>query len=176
MHRPATSFVHIVAIIMTAIMILHIRSKYTAVGRKEIVMFFWLYAVIELLAIFLDSGIIPTANVSYPVCYYPALFYVMRLTQLVVVCSDLYWPSGRHILLSSHQWLCWVPICRGWNTSLSMGKSFIHCVSEKSANATVEDKLSKLVLWTSTRGCGFGCVVEARFYSMLRNYGPLEHS
>jgi hypothetical protein len=64
---PATSFVHIVAIIMTAIMIYHIRSKYTAVGRKEIVMFFWMYMVIELLAMFLDSGIIPTANVSYPV-------------------------------------------------------------------------------------------------------------
>jgi hypothetical protein len=30
-------------------------------------MFFWLYATIELLAIFLDSGIIPTANKSYPV-------------------------------------------------------------------------------------------------------------
>lgn len=52
---------------MTAIMILHIRSKYTAVGRKEIVMFFWMYAVIELLAMFLDSGVIPTANASYPV-------------------------------------------------------------------------------------------------------------
>jgi len=64
--QPATAFVHIVAIIMTAIMIWHIRSKYTAVGRKEIVMFFWLYALIELLAIFLDTGIIPTANVSYP--------------------------------------------------------------------------------------------------------------
>lgn len=47
-------------------MIYHIRSKYTAVGRKEIVMFFWMYMVIELLAMFLDSGIIPTANVSYP--------------------------------------------------------------------------------------------------------------
>lgn len=65
--RLATCFVHIVAIIMTAIMIYHIRSKYTAVGRKEIVMFFWLYMVIELLAMFLDSGIIPTSNVSYPV-------------------------------------------------------------------------------------------------------------
>jgi len=64
--QPSTCFVHIVAIIMTAIMIWHIRSKYTAVGRKEIVMFFWLYALIELLAIFLDSGIIPTANSSYP--------------------------------------------------------------------------------------------------------------
>ncbi|KAF9231603.1 chitin synthase III catalytic subunit-domain-containing protein [Melanogaster broomeanus] len=64
--QPATCFVHIVAILMTAIMIYHIRSKYTAVGRKEIVMFFWMYMIIELLAMFLDSGIIPTANVSYP--------------------------------------------------------------------------------------------------------------
>ena len=30
-------------------------------------MFFYLYAIIELLAIFLDSNVIPTANVSYPV-------------------------------------------------------------------------------------------------------------
>ena len=30
-------------------------------------MFFWMYAVIELLAMFLDSGIIPTSNVVYPV-------------------------------------------------------------------------------------------------------------
>ncbi|KAG8837729.1 Chitin synthase, class 7 [Serendipita sp. 400] len=64
--QPATSFVHIVAIIMTAIMIFHIRSKYTAVGRKEIVTFFYLYAIIEALAIFLDSGIIPTSNQVYP--------------------------------------------------------------------------------------------------------------
>jgi len=38
-----------------------------ALGRKEIVMFFYLYAIIELLAFFLDSNIIPTANASYPV-------------------------------------------------------------------------------------------------------------
>ncbi|KAK2464866.1 hypothetical protein APHAL10511_002942 [Amanita phalloides] len=47
-------------------MIYHIRVKYTAVGRKEIVTFFWTYMLIELLAMFLDSGVIPTANVSYP--------------------------------------------------------------------------------------------------------------
>ena len=57
-----------------------------------------------------------------------------------------------------------------------MGKSFIHRVREKSANATVDDKSSKLAFWTSTRGCSFGCVVEARFYSVLRIYDPLEHS
>ncbi|KAI0085685.1 chitin synthase III catalytic subunit [Irpex rosettiformis] len=64
--QPSTCFVHIVAIIMTAIMIFHIRSKYTAVGRKEILLFFYIYAIIELLAIFLDSNVIPSANVSYP--------------------------------------------------------------------------------------------------------------
>jgi len=47
-------------------MILHIRSKYTAVGRKEIIMLFYMYLVISFLAMFLDSGIIPTANVVYP--------------------------------------------------------------------------------------------------------------
>lgn len=71
---------------MTAIMIYHIRSKYTAVGewllyqsspfsvlidcssgRKEIIMFFYMYAIVELLAIFLDSGIIPTSSPTYPV-------------------------------------------------------------------------------------------------------------
>jgi len=64
--QPSTCFVHIVAIIMTSIMIFHVRSKYTAVGRKEIVLFFYLFAIIELLAIFLDSGIIPTASAPYP--------------------------------------------------------------------------------------------------------------
>lgn len=79
---------HIVAILMTIIMILHIRSKYTAVGtsrsttnslnvvatdpeaytgRKEIVTFFYLYAVIEILAFFMDSGVIPSAHASYAV-------------------------------------------------------------------------------------------------------------
>jgi len=47
-------------------MIFHIRSKYTAVGRREVVMFFYLYAIIELLAIFLDTNIIPSSNASYP--------------------------------------------------------------------------------------------------------------
>ncbi|KAF5347046.1 hypothetical protein D9758_011632 [Tetrapyrgos nigripes] len=64
--QPSTVFVHVVAIIMTIIMILHIRSKYTAVGRKEILTFFYLYAVIQLLAIFLDGAVIPTANAAYP--------------------------------------------------------------------------------------------------------------
>lgn len=50
---------------MSAIMVYHIRSKYTAVGRKEIVLFFYLYALSEVIAIFLDSAIIPTYSEAY---------------------------------------------------------------------------------------------------------------
>ncbi|BGP50410.1 Chitin synthase, class 7 [Rhodotorula kratochvilovae] len=63
--QPATSFLHICSLIMVAIMILHIRSKYTAVGRKEILVFFWMYFLEELLAIFLDSAIIPPSSDVY---------------------------------------------------------------------------------------------------------------
>lgn len=85
-HGLATFFVHLVALVMTAIMVYHIRGKYTAVGafetlklkicalksellagRKEILTFFYLYAIIELLAIFLDTNIIPSANEAYVV-------------------------------------------------------------------------------------------------------------
>jgi hypothetical protein len=45
-------------------------------------MFFWLYAVIELLAIFLDSGIIPTANVSYPVSSLKVTLRPVSLTSI----------------------------------------------------------------------------------------------
>lgn len=51
---------------MVIIMVYHVQTKYTAVGRKEILIFFYLYGISELLAIFLDSAIIPTANVVYP--------------------------------------------------------------------------------------------------------------
>ncbi|KAK4685757.1 hypothetical protein P7C73_g4380, partial [Tremellales sp. Uapishka_1] len=64
--QPATCFIHIAALGMTIIMLLHVRSKYTAVGRKEIVLFFYMYMFVELLAIFLDSAVIPTAHVVYP--------------------------------------------------------------------------------------------------------------
>jgi len=63
--QPAVLFIHIVALLMTAIMVFHIRSKYTAVGRKEILHFFYLYALAQFLALFLDSGIIPTSSPVY---------------------------------------------------------------------------------------------------------------
>ncbi len=63
--EPATLVIHLIALIMTAIMIFHIKSKYTAVGRKEIVLFFYMYAVSVILEFFLISGIILTSLVAY---------------------------------------------------------------------------------------------------------------
>jgi hypothetical protein len=62
--------------------------NYNWLGRKEIVMFFWLYALIELLAVFLDSGIIPTANVVYPVSV-PVLVTEYLIKQLLTLSTVL---------------------------------------------------------------------------------------
>ncbi|CDH56079.1 chitin synthase export chaperone [Lichtheimia corymbifera JMRC:FSU:9682] len=63
--QPATLVIDVVAIIMTAIMIYHVRCKYTAVGRKEIVMFFYLYMLSVFLELLLITDIIPTSNTAY---------------------------------------------------------------------------------------------------------------
>lgn len=64
--QPATIIIHICALVMTSIMIYHIKSKYTAVGRKEIVMFFYMYMLTIFLELLLVSGIIPTSSVVHP--------------------------------------------------------------------------------------------------------------
>lgn len=50
---------------MVLIMLYHIRTKYTAVGRKEVSLFFYLYIIEEVLGIFLDSAVIPTYSGAY---------------------------------------------------------------------------------------------------------------
>ncbi|KAI9034465.1 chitin synthase III catalytic subunit [Hyaloraphidium curvatum] len=64
--QPATLVIYVIAIVMTSIMIYHIKSKYTAVGRKEIVIFFYMYMGTVVLEFLLVSGIIPTASSVYP--------------------------------------------------------------------------------------------------------------
>jgi hypothetical protein len=50
---------------------LSIGRRYTAVGRKEILHFFYLYAAVQFLALFLDTGIIPTSSPAYMVrCFH----------------------------------------------------------------------------------------------------------
>ncbi|KIW98058.1 chitin synthase export chaperone [Cladophialophora bantiana CBS 173.52] len=65
--QAATDFAHIAALFMTAIMIFHVRSKFTAVGRKEILTFFYIYSLLTIISLVLDAGVIQaTSGSAYP--------------------------------------------------------------------------------------------------------------
>ncbi|KAF4631049.1 hypothetical protein G7Y89_g7082 [Cudoniella acicularis] len=80
--QGAASFMHIVALTMTVIMILHVRSKFTAVGRKEIIAFFYLYMGLTFASLVLDSGVVPPGSSVYP--YFVAV--QNGLTSALCVC------------------------------------------------------------------------------------------
>ncbi|KAI8619025.1 chitin synthase III catalytic subunit [Chytriomyces sp. MP71] len=63
--EPATIFMECIAILMTAVMIYNIRSKYVAVGRKEFVVLFYLYVATLVNEFLLVSGVIPMASGAY---------------------------------------------------------------------------------------------------------------
>lgn len=64
--QGAASFVHIIALIMTLIMILHVRSKFTAVGRKEISLFFYIFITLTVCSLIIDSGVVPPGSPALP--------------------------------------------------------------------------------------------------------------
>lgn len=62
----AASAMHIVALIMTVIMVLHVRGKFTAVGRKEILTFLYCYMLLTFVSLCVDAGVIPPGSAPYP--------------------------------------------------------------------------------------------------------------
>jgi hypothetical protein len=62
----AASAFHIIALVMTVIMILHVRSKFTAVGRKEILTFFYLYVLLTCVSLVVDAGVVPPGSEPWP--------------------------------------------------------------------------------------------------------------
>jgi len=60
--QAATDFAHIAALGMTAIMIFHVRSKFTAVGRREILTFFYIYSLLTIISLVLDAGVLQATN------------------------------------------------------------------------------------------------------------------
>ncbi|KAF2396971.1 putative chitin biosynthesis protein [Trichodelitschia bisporula] len=64
--QGAVGFAHILAMVMTSIMIFHVRNKFTAVGRKEIMTFFYVYMILSLASLILDTGVAPPGSGSYP--------------------------------------------------------------------------------------------------------------
>ncbi|RPA98183.1 hypothetical protein L873DRAFT_1688802 [Choiromyces venosus 120613-1] len=63
--QAANGFVHILALAMCSIMALHVRSKFTAVGRKEITSFFYIFMLLTVISLCLDSGVVPIGSTPY---------------------------------------------------------------------------------------------------------------
>ena len=80
---------------MTSIMIYHIKSKYTAVGRKEIVMFFYLYMIDIVMEFVVISGVVPVASDVYP---------VLQFFLYLVYNSCSLWFTYGHNMVSSFKW------------------------------------------------------------------------
>ncbi|KAF8473859.1 chitin synthase III catalytic subunit [Kalaharituber pfeilii] len=81
--QATNSFVHIVALIMTIIMVLHVRSKFTAVGRKEITTFFYLFTLLTVISLSLDSGVVPIGSAPY------AYFVAVQCGMTSALCTCL---------------------------------------------------------------------------------------
>jgi len=80
--QGAASFIQILALMMTATMIFHVRNKFTAVGRKEITTFFYIYMLLTFVSLILDSGVVPPGTGPYP--YFVAV--QSGLTSALTVC------------------------------------------------------------------------------------------
>jgi len=65
-YQGATSCVHIIALVMTIIMVIHVRSKFTAVGRKEIITFFYIYMLLTVFSLIIDAGVVPPGSSALP--------------------------------------------------------------------------------------------------------------
>ncbi|CAK7225657.1 Chitin synthase, class 7 [Sporothrix curviconia] len=64
--QAAASAMHIGALLMTIIMIFHVRGKFTAVGRKEITTFFYIYLLLTCFSLVIDAGVVPPNSSPYP--------------------------------------------------------------------------------------------------------------
>jgi len=69
--QPGTLIILLAAIVMTLIMIASVKSKYTAVGRKEFALFLYLYLALCILELLLEGNIISMSLSAYP--YFAAI-------------------------------------------------------------------------------------------------------
>lgn len=138
---------------MVGFMIYHIRSKYTAVGmttlilittkisnvclftgRKEIVMFFYMYLLTLILEMLLLTGIIPISSPVYQVsksCHGCMPRWLIMYPNIIVVYGYPTWSDHIVMVVSHVEWFCWLPIRWRWYTNVTLGNVFIKNVLQK---------------------------------------------
>ncbi|KAJ9069571.1 Chitin synthase, class 7 [Entomophthora muscae] len=73
----ASLIVYVLTLILCIFMIYSIKTKYTAIGRKEMVIFFYIYMLEVICEFVLISGIVPTSSIVYP---YGAAIHIGLIT------------------------------------------------------------------------------------------------
>ncbi|OKL55781.1 Chitin synthase export chaperone [Talaromyces atroroseus] len=85
--QAASDFAHIGALVIIVIMILHVRSKFTAVGRKEILTFFYLFMILTVWSLVVDAGVVPPHSSPWP-------YFVAAQNGLVSACCTCLLVNG----------------------------------------------------------------------------------
>lgn len=103
------AFIHFGAIIVGLIIIFNVRAKYTAIGRTEMLTFFYLYIALVISSLVVDCGVSPPSSASY------AYFVALQLGFASSVCIALlfngivcfqFWEDGSKKSLWSMRAVC----------------------------------------------------------------------
>lgn len=77
------AFIHFGAIIVVLIIIFNVRNKYTAIGRSELLHFFYIYLALTISSLVVDCGVTPPGSGSYP------WFVALQLGLISALCISL---------------------------------------------------------------------------------------
>lgn len=130
--QVGNAFIHFGAIIVGLIIIFNVRSKYTAIGRSEMLLFVYSYIALTISSLVVDCGVSPPASGSY------AYFVALQLGLSSFVCAALlfnglvcfqFWEDGSKKSMWTMRVVCslWFAInfivaivtLKSWNTLLT---------------------------------------------------------
>lgn len=81
--QAGNAFIHIGSLLIVLIIILNVWSKYMAIGRREMLSFFYYYMGLIIISLVVDCGVSPPASASYP------YFVALQLGAIGAVCACL---------------------------------------------------------------------------------------
>lgn len=92
--QVGNAFIHFGALLVLLIIILNVWSKYMAIGRREMLSFFYYYIGLEIFSLIVDCGVCPPGSGTY------AYFVALQLGAVAAVCACLLYNG----LLSFEMW------------------------------------------------------------------------
>lgn len=81
--QVGNAFIHFGALLVLLIIIFNVRSKYTAIGRSELLAYYYLNIALAISSLVVDCGVTPPASGSYP------YFVALQIAFASAVCMNL---------------------------------------------------------------------------------------